>query len=158
MNDILASLGISHEKVAVILVDHGSRRAESNSLLLDVVAAFRQLNIWKIVEPAHMELAEPSIATAYARCVNQGAEFVIVFPYFLAPGRHWNEDIPRLANEAAISHPGVRHLVTAPLGLHSLLLQVINERIATCLSRVSGNATSCDSCDDSSGCTLVPSG
>jgi sirohydrochlorin ferrochelatase len=158
MNQLLASLGVSADKVAVILVDHGSRREESNALLQDVVAAFRQQGMWAIVEPAHMELAEPSIATAFTRSVEQGAEFVIIFPYFLAPGRHWNEDIPRLAADAASTHPGIRHLVTAPLGLHSLILQVINERIATCLARVSGSATSCDSCSDSIGCTLVPSG
>jgi sirohydrochlorin ferrochelatase len=156
MKDILNSLGIACDKVAIILVDHGSRREESNSLLLEVVDALRQQNTWSIIEPAHMELAEPSIATAFARCVEQGAEFVIVFPYFLAPGRHWNEDIPRLAADAASFYPNVRHFVTAPLGLHALLLQVIDERIATCLNRVAGHVTSCDSCSDSSGCAILP--
>jgi sirohydrochlorin ferrochelatase len=42
MNEIIASLSNSHGKVAVILVDHGSRREDSNSLLLDVVATFRE--------------------------------------------------------------------------------------------------------------------
>jgi sirohydrochlorin ferrochelatase len=149
-----SQLGIPHEKIAVILVDHGSRRDESNQLLLDVVAAFREHSSWAIVEPAHMEQAEPSIATAFERCAKQGAELVIVFPYFLAPGRHWNEDIPRLAAEAAQNHPGLRHLVTAPLGLHSLMMQIIDERIATCLQRVAGTNTSCNSCTDSTGCTL----
>src|SRR5690606_28705651 len=117
--------------------DHGSRRDESNEMLLDVVDAFRHQARWAIVEPAHMELAEPTIATAFARCVEQGAQLVIVFPYFLAPGRHWNEDIPRLAAEAARPHRGVRHLVTAPLGLHPLMLQIINERIEGCLAQSS---------------------
>lgn len=158
MNDILDILGLAHDKVAVILVDHGSRRDESNSLLLDVVEAFHKQNLWKIVEPAHMELAEPSIATAFDRCVEQGAEFVIVFPYFLAPGRHWNEDIPRLAAAAASAHPGVRHLVTYPLGLHPLLLQVINERIAAaCLAYNSANTASLGLRGDSNGCTPTPS-
>lgn len=156
MTSPLTHLGIPTEKVAIILVDHGSRRDESNQLLLEVIDAFRQHSEWSIVEPAHMELAEPSIATAFARCVEQGAELVIVFPYFLSPGRHWNEDIPRLAAEAAVAYPGVHHLVTAPLGLHALMLQVIDERIATCLDRVTGAGDSCDLCDDSTGCTLLP--
>ncbi|MBA3483275.1 MAG: cobalamin biosynthesis protein CbiX, partial [Pirellulales bacterium] len=94
--------------------------------------AFRQHSRWSIVEPAHMELAEPSIATAFARCVELGATLVVVFPYFLGPGRHWNEDIPRLAAEAALpfADRGVRHLVTEPLGLHPLILDVIDQRIA----------------------------
>src|SRR5207248_837243 len=81
----------------VILVDHGSRRDESNAMLLDVVRDFALATGIPIVEPAHMELAEPSIATAFARCVERGATMVVVFPYFLLPGRHWNDDIPRLA-------------------------------------------------------------
>jgi len=118
------------EKTAVILVDHGSRRKESNELLLEVVEAYRQHADWQIVEPAHMELAEPSIATAFARCVERGAELVIVFPYFLGPGRHWKHDIPALAAEAAQACGDVDFRVTAPLGLHKFMLQVIDQRIA----------------------------
>jgi len=116
----------------VIIVDHGSRRSESNDLLLEVTEAYRRQSGWQIVEPAHMELAEPSIATAFARCVERGALLIVVFPYFLGPGRHWNEDIPRLAAEAALpfAERGVRHLVTEPLGLHPLILEVIDQRIA----------------------------
>ncbi len=117
------------ERTGVILVDHGSRREQSNQLLLEVVDAYRKHSGRRIVEPAHMELAEPSIATAFRRCVEQGATLVVVFPYLLSPGRHWDEDIPRLAAEAARAHAGVQHLVTGPLGLHPLMLEVIDERI-----------------------------
>jgi len=124
------------EKTAVILVDHGSTVDESNRLLIDIVAAYRKHSGWKIVEPAHMELAEPTIATAYRLCVQQGAEFVVVMPYFLGPGRHSSQDIPRLAAEACQAFPGVKHLVTAPLGLDELLLRVMDERIAEALASV----------------------
>lgn len=157
MKDHFSQLGVTLENTAVVLVDHGSRREESNDLLLEVVATFRQHSKWTIVEPAHMELAEPSIATAFGRCVEQGAKLVIVFPYFLSPGRHWHEDIPRLAAEAAAAWPGIRYLVTAPLGLHALLLQVINQRIADCLAHASGQSTHCELCSDSTACMLLPS-
>ena len=62
------------DKLGVILVDHGSRREESNALLLDVVRQFAETTGLPIVEPAHMELAEPSIATAFARCVERGRD------------------------------------------------------------------------------------
>ncbi len=139
----------------VILVDHGSRREESNQLLLKVVDAYRAHSQWQIVEPAHMELAEPSIATAFARCVERGAELIVVFPYFLSPGRHWHSDIPSLAAKAAESHPGVKFLVTAPLGLHQLMLQVIDDRIAHCLQHSSGNAEACEICDSSTSCQVL---
>ena len=90
--------------VGVIIVDHGSRRRESNEMLHEATARFAAQSEFSIVEPAHMELAEPSIAQAFDRCVSRGATEVIVFPYFLSPGRHWTEDIPRLA--AAAGLPG----------------------------------------------------
>lgn len=120
--------------LGVILVDHGSRRQESNQLLLEVVEHFAKASGLAIVEPAHMELAEPSIAAAFARCVERGAKTVVVFPYFLLPGKHWHDDIPRLAAEAAARHPGVRFRVTAPFGHHPLLFDVIGERIADSLA------------------------
>ncbi len=137
----------------VIIVDHGSRRAASNDLLLRVVAEYRAQCDWPIVEAAHMELAEPSIDAAFQACVAAGATRVVVFPYFLAPGRHWTEDIPRLTSEAAAAHPGVEWLVTAPLGLHPSILEVIDDRIGHCLSRVAGEADSCGVCSDQDGCS-----
>ena len=60
----------------------------------------------RTVQPAHMELAEPSIATAFDACVAAGATTVVVAPYFLGPGRHWDSDIPALAAAAAAVIPG----------------------------------------------------
>jgi sirohydrochlorin ferrochelatase len=101
-----------------------------------------------------MELAEPSIATAFRRCVERGAATVVVFPYFLLPGRHWSDDIPRLAAEAARQHPGVRYLVTAPFGMHPLISQVIRERITHCLAHAEGHADTCELCAGTDRCQL----
>lgn len=136
------------------MVDHGSRRGESNDLLLAVAALFGERSGLEIVEPAHMELAEPSIAQAFAKCIERGAKTVIVFPYFLSPGRHWSEDIPRLASEAAERYPDVKHLVTAPLGLHSLIADVMAERVATCLMHQTAEGDTCELCEGESRCQL----
>lgn len=88
-----------------------------------------------IVEPAHMELAEPSIETAFARCVARGARHVIVCPYFLLPGRHWNKDIPELSQAAAAAHPGISFQVTDPIGLHPMMGQIIASRIEECMPK-----------------------
>ena len=122
-------MALPPEKIGIVLVDHGSKVDESNALLEEIAAVFLQRCRWTIVEPAHMELAEPSVQTAFTRCVEQGAERVIVMPYFLGPGRHSRQDIPRLAEAAAEAHDGVDHVVTAPLGLHDLLLEVVDQRI-----------------------------
>jgi sirohydrochlorin ferrochelatase len=111
-----------------------------------------------IVEPAHMELAEPSIDTAFERCVARGAKTVVVFPYFLLPGRHWNDDIPRLTAAAARKHPGVRYLVTAPFGLHPLMAEVMRQRIEHCLAHTQGEVDACELCAGTGRCQLREGG
>ncbi|MEM6955616.1 MAG: CbiX/SirB N-terminal domain-containing protein [Myxococcota bacterium] len=112
---------------ALLLVDHGSRRAEANENLLHAAEAVRECAPDLPVFAAHMELAEPTIAEAFAECAAAGAEEVIVFPWFLARGRHVREDIPRLCAEAAEAH-GLRNLVAEPFGVHRLLAELALER------------------------------
>ena len=138
----------------IIIVDHGSRRRESNEMLHEATSRFSAQSEFSIVEPAHMELAEPTIDQAFARCVARGATEIVVFPYFLSPGRHWTEDIPRLTAAAAKQHPGVTWLVTAPFGLHPGMLAVINDRIQHCQnqSTTQNSSTGCDVCGTTSPC------
>jgi len=142
----LQTIAGDEQRVGIVVVDHGSRRAQSNALLEEVVRMFRRATGAPIVEPAHMELAEPSIATAFGNCVEQGATLVVVFPYFLSPGRHWSEDIPRLAQQAAAEHEGVGHLVTAPLGLHEAMASIMQDRITHCLAHALAAGETCDLC------------
>jgi sirohydrochlorin ferrochelatase len=140
--------------LAVVVVDHGSRRAESNESMEVFVRSSADRLLYPIVEPAHMELAEPSVGTAFDRCVAAGAATVVVAPYFLGPGRHWDTDIPALVAEAADRHPGIDWLVTAPLGPHPLLMDIIDRRVEHCLAHVAGTATECAACAGSGRCVL----
>ena len=125
----------STSPTGVIIVDHGSRFSAANDMLLEVVAVFKSVSGYKIVQAAHMEIAEPSIARAFAACVRQGAKAVLVHPYFLSPGRHSTTDIPRLVAEAAQDHPGIVYHVTQPLGVHEAIAKVIMERLTDCFNQ-----------------------
>lgn len=121
-------------KVGVIVVDHGSRRREANDALEQVVADFRRVSGHALVEPAHMELAEPSIATAFGRCVEQGATFIVCHPFFLSRGRHVVEDIPTLMEEAASIFPGVGWALSQPLGLQADIPRLMQLAVAECMA------------------------
>jgi sirohydrochlorin ferrochelatase len=138
----------------VIVVDHGSRREESNRMLEQLVARFAEVSGYAIVEPAHMELVEPSIDTAFDRCVARGAERVLVAPYFLLPGKHWDRDIPALTAAAARRHPGVQYLIAAPVGLHPKMLEVLRARVEHCLAHGGGTGGECEWCAGSQHCRL----
>jgi sirohydrochlorin ferrochelatase len=131
-------------QTGIIIVDHGSRREESNQMLEQVAGLFAQRfrERHAIVEAAHMELAEPSIATAYARCVARGAQRVMVVPFFLGPGKHWTSDIPRLTAEAADKFPLSRYHVSPTLGIDDLILDLLEKRASFC----DHNGYLCDLC------------
>lgn len=85
-------------------------------LFLQIVSNYKITSSEQIVEAAHMELAEPSISTAFRRCVDQGATLVICHPFFLSKGKHVMKDIPFLVNEAAKEFPDIKYKITEPLG------------------------------------------
>ena len=142
--------GQNFERTGIILVDHGSRFAAANDMLNEVAERFRRTSGYKIVEPAHMELAEPNIPQAFEACVRQGATRVIVHPYFLSPGRHSTTDIPRMVAEAAAAYPSVTCNVTQPLGLDDEISRIILNRIHGC----ERNGYTCEICASRGGCMV----
>ena len=114
---------------AILLVDHGSQLPDANALLDRIAAALRARRPDTLVETAHMELAEPSLAAGLARCAARGAREVVVCPYFLGPGRHTTRDIPQLVAQVGSAHPGVRVRVAEPLGFDERLVDVLLTRV-----------------------------
>ena len=114
---------------AILLVDHGSRRAEANAVLDAVAERLRRRSPGCIVEVAHMDLAPPDIAQGILACVRAGATEIVVHPYFLGPGVHTQRDIPRAVESAAAEHPGLRFAISDPLGVHEKLVDVVLERV-----------------------------
>ena len=115
---------------ALLLVDHGSRRAEGNQTVERVAELVRaRVGAEVLVAHAHMELAAPSVGDAVDALVRQGARQIVVHPFFLGNGRHASEDIPRLTREALARHPEVGFRVTDPLGAHELLAELVLVRV-----------------------------
>ncbi len=110
---------------AIVLIDHGSRAAEANASLETVVELVRsRVGEGVIVTHAHMDLAPPTLAEAVASMVGAGAKEIVVVPYFLAPGRHSREDIPKQVADAQAAHPHTLFVVAEPLGPHPLLAEL----------------------------------
>ena len=116
-------------KRAILLVDHGSRRAEANAVLDQMAALVQQRRPDHLVRVAHLTQAQPSVADAIEACVAAGAREIVVHPYFLVPGRHGAGDVPALVAAAANRHPLVSIRVSPPLGAHAALVDAILARI-----------------------------
>ena len=114
--------------LGLLLIDHGSRRVQSNLQLEDIAERVRRLRPEATVVAAHMEIAAPDLATAFATLVKTGATHIVILPYFLSDGRHLSQDIPQLATAAALAHPGITYAIGGALGPHDALAALLLER------------------------------
>ena len=116
---------------SLLIVAHGSRRSRSNEevkLLAEHVSRSEH-NAFDEVSAAFLEIAEPSIPEGLEACIERGAEEVVVFPYFLAAGRHVVEDIPAEINPVTSKYPHVQVRIAPHLGLAAALPEVIVETV-----------------------------
>ncbi len=115
-------------RIALQLIAHGSREPEANADLHQVAAALRLRGEYAIVEASFLELAEPSIDQAAARCVEQGAERVVLLPHFLSAGVHVQRDLTEARGKLAARFPEVQFLLADPIGQHPMLLEILIDR------------------------------
>jgi len=111
----------------LLLVAHGSRRAQSNEEVALVAKALkiRVHDQYAYTAHAFLELAEPSISQGIDALINQGVTHITILPYFLSAGRHVYEDVPEIVQSKQKLHPEV-HITIAPyLGEASEIIDVL---------------------------------
>lgn len=118
------------KKTAILLMAHGSRIAEANSAAYEIAGMIRRASEFEIVEVAFREMHPPDIQSAIDRCVAQGAERILLMPYFLFVGAHVREDLPAEMTLAQERYPQVEFAMGNHLGAHRKLAEIVIERIA----------------------------
>jgi len=121
-------------KTAILLMGHGSRIPEANDALYAIAAMVRDQTGFPVVEVAFREQHQPNIQAGIDRCAAQGAERILLYPYFLFAGAHVLEDLPEEMVTAAERHPGLELLLGQPLGIHPKLGEIVCERIGESLA------------------------
>jgi uroporphyrin-III C-methyltransferase len=116
-------------KSAVLVIGHGSRRAEANDDVREAARRIGQRGGFDLVEAAFLEIEQPNINEGFTRLVEHGACNIAVHPYFLSPGRHTRGDIPVAVQAAAARHAGISYHITEPLSAHRLVIEASVERI-----------------------------
>lgn len=103
---------------ALLIIAHGSRRAESNTEIETLTAevARRAASKFDLVECAFLELAVPLIPDGINELVERGAKSIVVVPYFLAKGAHVKEDIPEAIQSSQADHPDIPITVSTYFG------------------------------------------
>jgi sirohydrochlorin ferrochelatase len=110
---------------ALVLLDHGSRHPDADRYLQALAQQIPTRRPELAVHIAHLGLAAPSLREALERCAAEGACQVSVFPFFLAPGRHLERDVPEQIARAAAAHPALGIELLEALGSRPELAELV---------------------------------
>lgn len=119
---------------AILLMAHGSRIPEANDAAREIAAKVKKMTGFDIVEVSFREQHLPNIQQGVDRCVEQGAQRILLVPYFLYMGAHVLEDLPEELALAKERHPGIDMVLGKHLGVHDKLAEIVVERIAESLT------------------------
>ena len=117
-------------KVLVVLA-HGSRVAKSNAEVISLAERLKVLvgGNYDHIEPCFLELTEPRLVDVLPQLVDLSATEIVVYPHFLAEGRHVRDDIPSIIKAFEIKHPNVKIQLLPYLGLWDGLTDLIASRL-----------------------------
>lgn len=120
---------------ALIALAHGSRdprSARTITALTELAACMRpDLRI----EPAFLELAEPSLEQVVDRLVADGFDEIVVVPLLLTEAYHATVDVPAAIESVSARHTGLLVRGTHILGIESVFLNVLDKRLRAVLSQ-----------------------
>jgi sirohydrochlorin cobaltochelatase len=80
------------------------------------------------VLPAYLEINDPTIPAAIDAAVADGAQQLVLLPYFLHAGNHTRRDIPEIMDSARQRHPGVDLVLAPHLGPDQRLTEILLDR------------------------------
>lgn len=120
------------ERVAVLLVGHGSRRGSGNRQFEALVREFAARHSGTVTEHGYVELAEPNVDDAL-NAVARRVDEVVVVPVFLFLAGHVKNDLPLAVARARDAHPRVRFTIARPLGVDPRLCDLAWSRVERAL-------------------------
>ena len=118
---------------AVLIVAHGSRRAQAVDVLEAMAVQVRQRLGATRVGVAYLENGEPDVASAIEDCFSAGVRRLVVIPFFLLPGVHVTVDLPGEIAAARQAFPALQILQADFLGAHPALGGVLCELFLDCV-------------------------
>jgi len=117
----------------IIVFAHGSRIESANRAVRSVAAEFARASGYQHVEPAFLELGDPSLEGAADRLVAHGVRRILVIPYFLTLGMHLERDLPRLVAGISNKYRDIQVSLTPPLDGHPGLVEILKARASDAL-------------------------
>lgn len=119
---------------ALVALAHGSRDPRSAQTITSLADEVRHLRPDLRIEPAFLDLCEPSFETVVDRLVRSGYDEIVVVPLLLTEAYHAKVDVPGAVARARAAHRSLRIRATGVLGLEPVFLEVLDRRLRAALS------------------------
>jgi len=117
------------QQFGIVIAGHGSRDADGIREFEQLVELVRERAPQHTVSHGYLEFAGPTIDQAIADQLNADAKQIVMVPGILLAATHAKNDMPSELLTFAREHPAIDFHFGAPMGLHPLLLQVVQQRI-----------------------------
>lgn len=115
----------------IVLLAHGSRGEKiEGARLKEITELLRDsLGDRNVVQPAFLQFNQPDLEGAVSSLFFRGMKDIIVLPYFLFEGAHFNRHIPAELSRLAEKYPGINIKMARGLGVDWRILEVLKERL-----------------------------
>ncbi len=116
----------------IVILGHGSRRAEANEGLLEVARKVTEI-MEQEVTPAFMAHSTPNLPEVVQEKIKLGAQRIVIMPLFLFRGVHVSVDIHEELSEIRENNPQVEIIFTPELGADDSIANLAGLRIKEAL-------------------------
>lgn len=113
----------------IVVAGHGSRDPDGIQEFEQLLELLKKRAPQHSIGHGYLEFASPTIDQAVVAQIELGAQHVVMVPGVLLAASHAKNDMPSELLAFAKNHPDIDFHFGVPLGLHPLLLQVVQERI-----------------------------
>lgn len=116
-------------KTAIIVLGHGSKAPQALETLKEYGEMVKAKSCCEIVEIASLQFNKPDLPDALGNVIAQGANRIIIVPFFLYNGIHMQEDIPAVIRGEKAKFPDVDIVLANHLGADDRLVDIVLDRI-----------------------------
>ncbi len=113
----------------LIVFAHGSTVESANDGVRRLAAELAKRGGFELVDTAFLDCAPPDLREAVGSLAAQGADRIVIVPFFLTLGIHMRRDLPALLEQLKSTHAGVKMSVAAPLEGHPALIDIMLARV-----------------------------
>jgi len=118
-------------KRGLLLIDRGSREREASEELEVICKGIQAKGDYIFVDFCFLEVEPPYIEDGISKCLKEDIDSLTIVPYFLYPGKKVKNavtDVMKFQKDAK-----VKFVVTKPMSMHEILIDVVENRISTTL-------------------------